>query len=371
MHAVHFLELTYNILLYLIKSFYHLLQIYRCNRTFSERSSLRFSRLFFFGGILYFAALFVFLMWITTNHPVYEGSVHIAQLIQPSILPIALIGPNVLQLTLTEIPNTQIIPIYFNISNCDDIRKENSTIYEEGILTPEENTPIYELYTQYNTSLRLKIQLSADYNSSECPVVLVVFDDVKEYESFLHNGSWTFTYMEYCIKNDNFSISIILAANSYYFFGVHFEANTHVIGNITYRINGWKEENSTSSFTSLCSITSTATTAACNYNFDSFVNTPELCIIGVVPKRNASDVVRKAEIQYLYSITSFSSKNLLFFWLMLIIYFLLWLLLPIFCNNYKKLKTNRSVRLKLQIIIFILILNIIVIVFFSSIFLLF
>ncbi len=327
----------------------------RCNRTVSERSSQRFSRPLFFGGILYFAVLFVLLMYITTNPPVYEGSVHIAQLIQPSILPIALIGPDVLQLTLTEIPNTQIIPIYFNISNCDDIRKENSTIYEEGILTPEENTPIYELYAQYNVSLMLKFQLSADYNSSECPVVLVVFNDVKEYESFLHNGSWTFTYMEYCIKNDNFSISIILAANSYYFFGVHFEANTHVIGNITYRINGWKEENSTSSFTSLCSITSTAITAACNHNFGSFVSTPDLCIVGVVPKRNASDVVRKAEIQYSYS--SFSSKNTLLFWLMAIMLFILWLLVPILYNYYKKLKTNRQ---KLQIIIFIFILFIIV-----------
>ncbi len=263
----------------------------------------------------------------------HEGSVHIAQLIQPSILPIALIGPNVLQLTLTEIPNTQIIPIYFNISNCDDIRKENTTIYEEGILTPEENTPIYELYTQYNVSLRLQIQLLADYNSSdqECPVVLVVFNDVREYESFLHNGSWTFTYMEYCIKNDNFSISIILAANSYYFFGVHFEANSHIISNITYRINGWKEENSTSSFTSHCSITSTATTAACNYNFDSFVNTLELCIVGVVPKRNASDVVRKAELQYSYS--TFSSINVLVAWLILIMFFLVWLLPPI-CKKW-------------------------------------
>ena len=320
----------------------------RCNRTVSERSSQRFSRLFFFLGILYFAVLFVFLMYNTTNHPVHEGSVQIAQLIQPSMLPIALIGPNVLQLTITEIPNAQVIPIYFNISNCDAIRKENSTIYEEGILTPEENTPIYELYAQYNVSLMLKIQLSADYNSSdlECPVVLVVFDDVKEYESFLHNGSWTFTYIEYCIKTDNFSISIILAGNSYYFFGVHFEANSHVIGNIAYIINGRNEENSTSSFTSLCSITSTATTAACNHSFDSFVDTPDLCIVGVVPKRNASDVVRKAEIQYSYSI--FSSTAILTLWLTLITLFLLWLLVPIFYNYYKKLKTNRSVRLNLH-----------------------
>ncbi len=274
----------------------------------------------------------------------YEGSVHIAQLIQPSILPIALIGRNVLQLKLIEIPNAQIIPIYFNISNCDDIRKENSTIYEEGILTPEENTPIYELYTQYNVSLRLKIQLSADYNSSdlECPFVLVVFDDVKEYESFLHNGSWAFTYMEYCIKNDNFSISIILAGNSYYFLGVHFEANSHIMGNITYIIDGQNEENSTSSFTSLCSITSTATTA-CNHNFNSFVDTPNLCIMGVVPKRNASSVVRKAELQYSYS--TFSSKKALVVWLMLIMLFLVWLLLPIFYNYCKKLKTNKSVRI--------------------------
>ncbi|XP_064398903.1 uncharacterized protein LOC135345408 isoform X2 [Halichondria panicea] len=332
-------------------------KMYRCNRTVSEESSQRFSRLYFFTGILAFAAVFVFLMYITTNPPVYEGSLHIAQLLQPSILPIALVRPDVLHLTLTEIPNAQIIPIYFNISNCDDIRKENSTIYEEGILTPEENTPIYELYTEYIASLRLQIQLSADYNSSdlECPFVLVVFDDVKEYESFLHNGSWTFTYMEYCIKTDNFSISIILAANSYYFFGVHFEAISHIMGNITYRINGWKEENSTSSFTSLCSITSTATTAACNYNFDSFVNTPELCIIGVVSKRNASDVVRKAEIQYSYS-SSFSSKNSLPLWLILITLFLVWLLVP---PIYKKLKTGSN-RLMLRIIIFIFILFILV-----------
>ena len=271
-----------------------------------------------------------------------HGSVHITQLIQQSVLPIARVGPNVKQLTINEIPNTQIIPIHFNISNCDDIRIENTTIYEEGILTPEENTPIYELYGLYNTSLRLQIQLSADYNSldQECPVVLVVFDNVDEYESFLHNGSWTFTYTEYCIKNDNFSISIILTGNSYYFFGVHFEANSHVIGNITYRINGWKEENSTSSFTSLCSITSTATTAACNYNFDSFVNTPELCIVGVVPKRNASDVVRKAELQYSYSTSS--SMNALVAWLTVSMIFLVWLLPPIFC---KILKTNRSVRI--------------------------
>ena len=271
----------------------------------------------------------------------FGGSVHITQLIQQSVLPIARVGLNVKQLTINEIANTQIIPIYFNISNCDDIRKENSTIYEEGILTPEENTPIYELYTEYIASLRLQIQLSADYNNSsdqECPVVLVVFDNVDEYKSFLNNGNWMFTYMEYCIKNDNFSISIMLAGNSYYFFGVHFEANSHVMGDITYCINGWKEENSTSSFTSLCSITSTATTE-CNHNFDSSVNAPELCIVGVVPKRNASDVVRKVKIQYSYSILS--SMALLFLlglWLLLITSFLLWLLVPIFYNCCKKLK---------------------------------
>ena len=310
-------------------------------------------------------------MYNTTNHPVYEGSVHITQLIQPSILPIALIERNVLQLTITEIPNTQIIPIFFNISNCNDIRKENTTIYEEGVLTPEENTPIYELYAQYNVSLMLKIQLSADYNSSdlECPVVLVIFNDVKEYESFLHNGFWTFTYMEYCIKKDNFSISMILAENSYYFFGVHFEANSHVIGNIAYIINGRNEENSTSSFTSLCSITSTATTAACNHSFDSFVDTPELCIVGVVPKRNASDVVRKAEIQYSYSL--FSSTLSLAVWLMMIAFFLSWLLPPIFYNYYKKLKTNRSVRLNLHSlqlshILFLIIFLIFIVVILSS-----
>ncbi len=248
--------------------------------------------------------------------------------------------------TINEIANTQIIPIYFNISNCDDIRKENTTIYEEGILTPEENTPIYELYTQYNVSLRLQIQLSVDYNSSdqECPVVLVVFDNVDEYKLFLNNGTWMFTYMEYCIKNNNFSISIMLAGNSYYFFGVHFEANSHVMGDITYRINGWKEENSTSSFTSLCSIASTATTE-CNHNFDSSVNTPELCIVGVVPKRNASDVVRKAEIQYSYS--TFSSFSLLTLWLLLITAFLLWLLVPFFCNCRMKLKHSKKLKLSL------------------------
>ncbi len=95
------------------------------------------------------------------------------------MLPIARVGPNVKQLTINEITNTN-ISTHFNISNCDDIRIENTTIYEEGILTPEENTPIYELYTQYNVSLRLQIHLSANYNSSECPVVLVVFDNVDE-----------------------------------------------------------------------------------------------------------------------------------------------------------------------------------------------
>ncbi|XP_064398871.1 uncharacterized protein LOC135345380 isoform X3 [Halichondria panicea] len=296
---------------------------------------------FFFYIIIFFAmctASALSSTIISIHQESNHGSVHITQLIQQSVLPIARVRPNVKQLTFTETPNTQIIPIYFNISNCDDIRKENTTIHEEGILTPEENTPIYELYTQYIASLRLQIQVSADYNSSECPVVLVVYDNVDEYESFLLNGSWTFTYMEHCIKNNNFSISIILAGNSYYFFGVHFEANSHVMGNITYRINGWNEENSTSSFTSFCSITSTTTTE-CNHNFNSFVDTPEFCIVGVVPKRNASDVVRKAEIQYSYSILS--STALLFLlglWLLLITLFLLWLLVPFFYNCCKKLK---------------------------------
>ncbi len=82
-----------------------------------------------------------------------------------------------------------------------------------------------------------------------------------------------------------------------------------------------------------------------NGDFDSFVYTLELhvYIIGVVPKRNASDVVRKAELQYSYS--TYSSINALVLWLMAIMAFLLWLLPPIFYNYCKKLKTNRSVRI--------------------------
>ena len=268
----------------------------------------------------------------------FDGSVHITQLIQQSVLPIARVGPNVKQLAINEITNTN-ISIHFNINNCDDIRKENTTIYEEGILTPEENTPIYELYAPYNVSLRLQIQVAADYKSSECPVVLVVFDNVDEYKSFLHNGSWMFTYMEYCIKNDNYPIGIMLAENSYYFFGVHFKANSHVMSNITYRINGRNEEYSTSSFTSLCSIT---TITECNHNFDSFVNRPELCIIGVVPKRNTSDVVRKSEIQYSYSI--FSSFALWLLLILLITVFVLLLLVPVAILYIKKLKSSNRVR---------------------------
>ncbi|XP_064398875.1 uncharacterized protein LOC135345381 isoform X4 [Halichondria panicea] len=264
----------------------------------------------------------------------FGGSVHITQLIQQSVLPIARVGPNVKQLTINEITNTN-ISIHFNISNCDDIRKENSTIYEEGILTPEENTPIYELYTQYNVSLRLEIHLSANYNSSECPVVLVVFDNVDEYKSFLHNGTWMFTYMEYCIKNDNFSISISLQKSSYYFIGVHIEDNLNVIDSISYRINGWNKENSKNSFISLCSMISSTT--VCNVVFDRYIPvTPKLCIIGIVPKRNFTNEVTEAEILYSYSNFLYTEELIILLWISFFIIVLLWSLVLVFY----KIKTN-------------------------------
>ncbi len=264
----------------------------------------------------------------------FSGSVHIIHLIQQSVLPIARVGPNVKQLTITEITNTHIIPIHFNISNCDDTRKENATIYEEGVLIPEKNTPIYELYAQYDISLRLQILFSADYNISECPVVLVVFDNVDEYKSFFYNGTWTFTYMEYCIKKDNISISISLTKNSYYFIGVHIEDDLKVMHSISYRINSWKKENVTSSFTSLCSITSTT---VCNHSFTQIPNTPELCIIGIVPKRNYNNELREAEILYSYSNFLYTGELIIVLWIMFFLSILSWLLVSFF---YKKWKTK-------------------------------
>ena len=151
--------------------------------TSKERRKYNIFFLFFMITIfiLIFAVKTLFIILIGQES---GGLVHITQLIQQSVLPIARVGPNVKQLTINEIPNTQIFPIYFNISNCDDIRIENTTIYEEGILTPEENTPIYKLYAPYKVFLRLQIQVAADYNSSECPIVLVVFANVDEYKSF-------------------------------------------------------------------------------------------------------------------------------------------------------------------------------------------
>ena len=244
----------------------------------------------------------------------FGGLVHITQLIQQSILPIARVGPNVKQLTINEITNTN-ISIHFNISNW-----------------------VYELYTEYNVSLRLQIHLSADYNSSECPVVLVVFDNVDEYKSFLNNGTWMFTYMEYCIKNDNFSISISLQKSSYYFIRVHIEENLNVINSISYRINGWNKENSKNSFTSLCSMISSTT--VCNVVFDRHIPvTPELCIIGIVLKRNFNNGVREVEILYSYSNFLYTEELIILLLISLSLILLLWLLVLVFLVLYK-IKTN-------------------------------
>lgn len=256
-----------------------------------------------------------------------NGFVNIVQLTQESVIPITC-SKGLLSLKLIEtVTENHFFRVDFNSSYCDAIQKENFTFYKEGTVFPTENTPIYELYAQSNVTSQIKLSTNFKLSNSKCPFVLVVFNDVNEYESFLQNGTWTMSYFDQCFNNGNLSLNISLAENSYYFWGIHMPPNSKIIGmsNITYRMNGSGLRNSTNSFTSLCSITSPSTEATtCSREISCDRECPDICVVGIVLKRNHNDGIRTAKIKYVHQqlsqlFLSTSHFLLLLFWFLVIL----------------------------------------------------
>ncbi len=227
-----------------------------------------------------------------------KGFVSTVQLTQESVIPIVQIK-SPLSLRLTEmVYKTHFFPLNFKASYCDAIEKENFTFYKEGTLISNENTTIYELYAQNNVSCQVQISVNLTFSTSNCPAVFVVFKDVDNYESFLQNGTWSHSYVEHCIKDKNFSLNMSLMNNSYYFWGIRLTPNVSVSA-IKYHINVSGLRNSTSSFKSLCSITSPSEpTTACFRNF--YYEPSDICVVGIVPKRTHGNI-KTAKINYVYS----------------------------------------------------------------------
>ena len=230
----------------------------------------------------------------------------IIQIKQPSIPLIAAFNytsaDQLSLLSFTETTSDHVIPIDFYVGDCDKNQIEEKTIDIHGAFFPTSSNQIYEQYTLFSTVLTFQIQLRTLNSSTlnlDCAANFLAFDDVREYTSFLTNGTWSRSFKEFCVQGNGFTTNITLVGSTYYYFGLYLPSDQIHYNEqlIIYRVTGTTLRYLVDSFTFACSITSIHTTN-CDINLSdlnvAFSTGLRVCIVGSVLQRATSAVPLQA-----------------------------------------------------------------------------
>ncbi len=184
--------------------------------------------------------------------------------------------------------------------NCATIMLEEVTIDKEGNFssTAVNYHVLDERYVSTSGVLEYQFDMPSSF-AGDCPITLVIFDDLSSFEQFRSTGTWLYSYTEMCIQNNQNIASLTLQAKSYYFAGVYISPQLKPVP-VTYKINGTLQQYLPTSL-DICTITPDEN-STCTFQA---LGTSEVCILGSVPRRSSSEIV-KAEISYHLSTDSAS-----------------------------------------------------------------
>ena len=147
------------------------------------------------------------------------------------------------------------------------------------------------------------LNFSIDIQSSsplDCIGTLVVFDNVTQYFGFIDSGTWTQSYIQFCIRNNTSVYNLIANQSSYYYTGLLFKNPSTVVDKIEFGIVGTVYLYDTDRFMLACSILSTSTTS-CTFQLSDLdvQGLDELCVLGSIPSLTISSVpIRNVLINY-------------------------------------------------------------------------
>ncbi len=134
--------------------------------------------------------------------------------------------------------------------------------------------------------------------AGDCPITLVIFNDLSSFEQFRSIGTWSYSYAEMCIQNNQNIVSLMLQEKSYYFARVYILPQLKPVP-VTYKISGTVLQQYHSPSLDTCKITPDEN-STCTFQA---LGTSEVCILGSVPGRINSEIVT-AEVHYDPSIDS-------------------------------------------------------------------
>lgn len=231
-----------------------------------------------------------------------DGTSFIQQIQEEAVTIIARINTAGLNsVTFIESFDTELIPIDFYAGNCEDefINSENIHIISRSML-PSPGSSIDERYILNGSMLTIltNFQIRNISFQIDCFATLVVFDDVTQYLEFLDVGTWTQSYVDFCIRNNTSTHNFTVTESSFYYTGLSIPLPSTIVGSVENTIIGTVYEYSIARFMSGCSISASSSTS-CSFQLSSLnlQGVSQLCVLGVVtPSLDA--VVREAKINY-------------------------------------------------------------------------
>ena len=229
--------------------------------------------------------------------------------------------------TFSERIETELVPISFYAGNCTDklIVKE---IDLHSNFSPVSANRLDERYLLNGSNLTFTIGITNSNSTIDCVATLVIFDNYTQYTEFIDFGTWTQSYIEFCIRSDTSMHNLIAQNSAYYYSGLYVTVPSSIT-DVDYSIVGNIYQYNVPGFMFGCSISSALNTT-CTFQLSDLdvEGLDKLCVLGSIPSINNATMARKATI-------GFSTKLIYIDWAYFImpsVVFFLAMILLMTCN---------------------------------------
>ena len=201
-------------------------------------------------------------------------------------------------------------------------------------------TKLDTLYLVANTTLNVSVNVTENdfrLNEPNCNLIVVIFDDYTQYQSFVNSASWTQAYRTICF-NDSFFENVYISQSTNYYITMFIRAGIRV-DRVDWQIEGIVISFNYSDSIPGCSL-QRYDDSTCSISVDIFSDqgASEVCFYAVA--ETDEGLTEKIVIQYEPSSTRRTLLLSLPLSIVVLFYFILFLVIAVYAR-YKKYHRNR------------------------------